>query len=301
VIKLYLLRPKSLDDNLPMIRGASITVFAIVKMLQESGFTIVDRAENADIVLNHSTASDVIEKCREIKKNTKAKIVFTLRNAWTVIQDGDLKLFDSFLVSTKFVGNHYRGWYRINAHSIPLPMIREDVIADKHTRKYLTIVNPIRVKGFHVLLRVLEKLRQIRTDIRVMAIGGVTDKTALSNCYPRVDYLASARPYEIYRDAKLMLIPSVWEEPACRVIAESIVNGIPFAYSGRGGMREVANGAGSIIDIGDSEKWVRWITSMWDRQDLYSDEIVKLKSASSMYDEETLRTRYARYFEEVLN
>ncbi|MEO7653426.1 MAG: hypothetical protein ABIZ80_23450 [Bryobacteraceae bacterium] len=38
---------------------------------------------------------------------------------------------------------------------------------------------------------------------------------------------AVPKPRDIFQNARILLVPSVWEEPSVRVAAEALVNGIP--------------------------------------------------------------------------
>ncbi len=49
-------------------------------------------------------------------------------------------------------------------------------------------------------------------------------------------------PREYFALTRMLLVPSVWEEPFGRVAAEAMVNGIPAIVSNRGALPEVVGG-----------------------------------------------------------
>jgi len=61
---------------------------------------------------------------------------------------------------------------------------------------------------------------------------------------------AVSKPRDIFENTRVLLVPSVWEEPSGRVVAEALVNGVPPApppVSDRGGLAESRNGAGFVL------------------------------------------------------
>lgn len=57
------------------------------------------------------------------------------------------------------------------------------------------------------------------------------------------------QPKDIYAATRGLLAPSLWQEPAGRVAAEALLNGIPPLVSDRGGLPETCNGAGFYLPI----------------------------------------------------
>ena len=60
-----------------------------------------------------------------------------------------------------------------------------------------------------------------------------------------------AQPLEIYLATRALPAPSLWREPAGRVAAEAMPNGIPPLVSDRGRLPETCNGAGLAPRYGD--------------------------------------------------
>ena len=64
----------------------------------------------------------------------------------------------------------------------------------------------------------------------------------------------------VLRGARLLLVPSLWEEPFGRLPVEAGSQGIPTLASAQGGLPESVGAGGMIIDaLGDVEPWIRGI------------------------------------------
>jgi glycosyltransferase involved in cell wall biosynthesis len=88
----------------------------------------------------------------------------------------------------------------------------------------------------------------------------------------------SMRP--IYARAKVLLVPSQWEEAWGRVATEAHVNGIPVIASDRGGLPEAVGPGGIVLPASASARdWASALSSLWDNAALYAE----LSAASRRY------------------
>jgi glycosyltransferase involved in cell wall biosynthesis len=63
-------------------------------------------------------------------------------------------------------------------------------------------------------------------------------------------------PVEVYRLARLVIVPSRWEEAYPRVVVESQCLGLPVVASNRGGIPEaLADHRGLVMDLEDLDEW----------------------------------------------
>ena len=129
--------------------------------------------------------------------------------------------------------------------------------------RFVTLINPRPVKGFDIFLGIPALLPQVA--FLVVEAWPLGDE--LSNVHralaamPNVRFLrqqADAR--EIYRQTRLLLVPSVVEEGGPRVIREAQLNGIPVLGSPRGGVPEMIGNGGEIID--DYENPQAWANTI---------------------------------------
>lgn len=122
------------------------------------------------------------------------------------------------------------------------------------------------------------------------------------------------QPKDIYAGASVLLAPSVWEEPAGRVAAEALLNGVPPIVSDRGGLPETCNGAGFVIPMPPEvtpatpvpvsaevvEPWIELVARLEDDKDLYQREAARALEAGRIYRPEILAPRYVDYFQRLL-
>ena len=96
-------------------------------------------------------------------------------------------------------------------------------------------------------------------------------------------------PAEYFALTRILLVPSVWEEPFGRVAAEAMINGIPPLVGNRGALPHVVGGdfaeggGGRVLQIPawmteqttrlptelEVEPWYEAVTSLWDDAALY--------------------------------
>jgi glycosyltransferase involved in cell wall biosynthesis len=123
------------------------------------------------------------------------------------------------------------------------------------------------------------------------------------------------KPRDIFTATRVLLVPSVWEEPSGRVVAEALVNGVPVLMSDRGGLAESAGGAGFVLPLpadltvqtqrpvaADAvEPWLEVIVKLAFDEAFYNDAVARTREAARMYERKTLAARYVDFFRSVLD
>ena len=260
------------------------------------------------------------ERAREVG----VKTVFALRNG-AYQTPGFFDHFDGVLTPSRFLTDLYRTTMGIESTPLPVPLNLEDVVAEERDPHFVTMVNPSPEKGLMVMARIAEELGRRRPDIPVLIVeargsvdhlvqAGLLGGFDLRRHKSIVGLPAVAQPKTFYGETRVLVAPSLWEEPAGRVAAEALLNGIPPIVSDRGGLGEVCNGAGFVLHIPEEftpktreplpaeavEPWVELIARLWDDQTFYEAEAVRALAASDMYRPENLTPRYLEYFAQVL-
>jgi glycosyltransferase involved in cell wall biosynthesis len=124
-----------------------------------------------------------------------------------------------------------------------------------------------------------------------------------------------AQPKEIYVATRVLLAPSLWHEPAGRVAAEALLNGIPPLVSDRGGLPETCNGAGFYLPIPPEitprtarpvdpevvEPWIELIARLEDDAQFYREEAERARVAGQIYHPDQLTPRYLEFFRSVVD
>ncbi len=154
---------------------------------------------------------------------------------------------------SRFLTGVYRE--KIGLVSTPLepPLDWSTVVAPVDSRAFVTFVNPAPHKGLFLFARLADMLGSRRPDIPVLVVQSGQSGGSLNNIpgldFSRYPQLMAAPPVQEPREyfalTRILVVPSVWEEPFGRVAAEAMVNGIPAIVSNRGALPDVIDGDAS--------------------------------------------------------
>jgi glycosyltransferase involved in cell wall biosynthesis len=124
-------------------------------------------------------------------------------------------------------------------------------------------------------------------------------------------------PADYFALTRVLLVPSVWEEPFGRVAAEAMINGIPPLVSHRGSLPHVVGGdvseggGGRVLPIPDwmtfntttlpseqeVESWYEAVCAVWDNPALYRAMATRARQiANERYSENISRKKHVDYF-----
>ena len=156
---------------------------------------------------------------------------------------------DHVFTCSRYLTGVYRD--KIGLVSTPLepPLDWSTVVAPLDSRAFVTFVNPAPHKGLFLFARLADMLAPA-VPIPVLVVQSGQSGGSLNNI-PGIDFsrypqLMAAPPLQTPREyfalTRILLVPSVWEEPFGRVAAEALVNGIPPIVSNRGALPDVING-----------------------------------------------------------
>lgn len=255
-----------------------------------------------------------------------ARIVLSLRNYGYIDAKELLAAMDGILTPSRFLTEFYRTVSGVDSTPLPLPIDLEDVVSMERDPIFFTMINPAPEKGLVVMARLAEELGIGHPDIPLLIVesrgsAGNLVRTGLAGGFDlrRHENLMMsptlAQPREIYLATRALLAPSLWQEPAGRVAAEALLNGIPPLVSDRGGLPETCNGAGFYLPIAPDvepgrstpvgpevvEPWLGLIERLATDEEFYRAESLRAKQAASIYLPENLAPRYVEYFRELLD
>ena len=162
------------------------------------------------------------------------------------------------------------GVYRdkVGLVSTPLepPIDWSTVLAPVDSRAFVTFVHPAPHKGLFLFARLADMLGSRRPDIPLLVVQSGQSGGSLNNI-PGIDFHCQspqimaappvATPAEYFALTRILLVPSVWEEPFGRVAAEAMINGIPAIVGNRGALPDVVGGdaahggGGRVLPIPD--------------------------------------------------
>jgi glycosyltransferase involved in cell wall biosynthesis len=268
------------------------------------------------------TAGDVRRYQRARRQGVK--VVFTLQNPFYQTP-GLLDHMDGVLTASQFLADLYYASIGLDSTPIPLPISREDVVAQNPDPIFFTMINPSPEKGLMFMARLAEELGVRRPDIPLLVVesrgsGGRLVQAGLLGGFDlrRHENLMMAstvmRPSEIYGPTRALLVPSVWPEAFGRVSAEALLNGIPPIVSDRGGLPEVCSDAGFVVPIAGEftaaqrvpvpasavEPWLELMFRLEDDRGFYETAAAGCAAAGDRFEAARLAPRYVDYFASIL-
>jgi len=239
----------------------------------------------------------------------------------------DIRAFepvDAVLTPSRFLSECYRKRLGIDSVAIPSPLILEEVIAPEHDPVFVTFVNPSLQKGVMFFARLAEEMGSRLPDIPLLVIesrGSAAHLMAAGKAggfdlarHPNLMIApAVAMPRDIYATTRILLCPSVWEEPWGRVVTEAMLNGIPPIVSGRGGLAEACAGGGIIPSFPKDltvtsrvppsteavQPWIDIIQRLCEDEAAYSAARAAALAAGRRYLPEQLYPRYLEFFDNL--
>lgn len=163
--------------------------------------------------------------------------------------------------------------YNVGSTIIP-PLIEVAAYKTENPgRDAILFVNPSLEKGIYCVLELARLMRHRRFIIIESWPIHPEWRAHLRNSAPPniawVEPCADLRPY--YHQAKLVLAPSVWDEPWCRVVSEAQISGIPVLATRRGGLPESVGAGGLLFDLeADASHWALAIDALFNDASYYN-------------------------------
>lgn len=209
-----------------------------------------------------------------------------LRNVENDDLGGDPRSLGSitYIANSRFTANRFKQNFGIKASVIP-PLFRAELYRTQSSRENVTFINPHSVKGVDIAFAVAEKC----PEIPFVFVEGWTlsseehaDLRARCAALPNVTLRPRTRNMrKVYGAARIILVPSRWEEAFGRVVSEAHYSGIPVVAARRGGLPEAVGPGGVLVDPDDSvEHWVEAVRSLWHDAERY-EALSRLAEAHS--------------------
>jgi glycosyltransferase involved in cell wall biosynthesis len=232
---------------------------------------------------------------------------------------------DHAFTCSQFLTDHYREKVGLISTPIEPPIDWSEVVAPIESRAFVTFVHPAPHKGLMLFARLADMLGSSRPDIPVLVVQSGQGAGAL-NAIPGLDFTkypqimaapAVPTPADYFALTRLLLVPSVWDEPFGRVAAEAMINAIPVIVSDRGSLPQVVGGdfstggGGYVLPIPEwmtykttrlpseeeTQPWFDIVCALWDDASLYRAVSIRARQiADERYSEATSRRNHVDYF-----
>jgi glycosyltransferase involved in cell wall biosynthesis len=181
-----------------------------------------------------------------------------------------------YLANSEFTAKRMQVSFGINSEVLT-PLVKPDLYHMQPLRRSVLYINPSMIKGAELAFQIAESLPDIQFQF--------TESWRLNNtwrkyCQRRAASLGNIEwssftrdPKVLYGDARLLLMPSIWEETYGRSVTEAQLSGIPVVSSNRGGLPETVGRGGELLDIHASVKeWVSAVSLLCADESYYSEK-----------------------------
>lgn len=181
-----------------------------------------------------------------------------------------------YVANSKFTAQKVFEKFGIKAF-VARPLVYPNRYKTAIERKKVIFVCPYPEKGVEIAFKLAESRPDIPFEFveswqlssemwdsyknRANSLGNVTLKRRVNDMK------------DVYNKAKLVIVPSIWDEAWCRVVTEAHINGIPVIASDRGGLPESVGDGGILISGESPDKWVSALTELWDDEIVYQQYV----------------------------
>jgi glycosyltransferase involved in cell wall biosynthesis len=178
-----------------------------------------------------------------------------------------------YLATSRDLARRFAEAFGIRPLSIP-PLVRPERYRVEPSRKNVTFVCPFPAKGVDIAFGLAIR----RPDIPFVFVESwqvhPVRRIILNARIRRTSNITHRRPTDdmrrVYRDARIVLVPSRWPEAWGRVVSEAQLSGIPVLASLTGGLPESVGPGGILVDpAAGLDHWERALAQMWDDQAEY--------------------------------
>jgi glycosyltransferase involved in cell wall biosynthesis len=172
-----------------------------------------------------------------------------------------------YLANSWFTAARWRAAFGIESHVVP-PYVEPGAYLTDTTRERVLFINPTMQKGVELFFRIAAA----RPALPFAAVESWTlDPTWRRFCADRaarlgnVDWLLPTRDMRaLYGRARLLLMPSVWEESYGRSVVEVQLSGIPVLASTRGNLVDTVGAGGLTVDLhAPLDDWLAALDTLW--------------------------------------
>jgi glycosyltransferase involved in cell wall biosynthesis len=207
-----------------------------------------------------------------------------------------------FLANSQFTADRYRHAYGIRSTVIN-PLFQPERYQVRSTRERVLFVNPHPLKGVDLAIALARACPDIPFDFVESWTLSEEQRTALiRNLAGLSNVTLHARTDDMrkyYGRARVVLVPSRWEETWGRIASEAHYSGIPLLATKIGGLAEAVGPGGVLMSPNaNPAEWAAALRSLWGDPILYES----LSRAATAYAERPQldRARQIVRMEEIL-
>lgn len=179
-----------------------------------------------------------------------------------------------FVANSEFTAERFRRDFGLDS-TVVRPLFRAADYRAAGKGDSVTFINPHPLKGVEIAMQLVALCPDIPFRfVRSWTLPAEreTALAAFAARHPNLTLERSTRRMDrIYGHAKIVLMPSMWEEAWGRVASEAHFSGVPLLASRRGGLPESVGPGGLLVDPdAPIDAWVAALRRLWDDKAFYA-------------------------------
>ena len=220
--------------------------------------------------------SNQVPLARELARLSVPTIVYLRDVEWPELKGDPRDLHDAlFVANSRYTARRLREDFSLESTVIK-PFFRPENYRTDRRGENITFINPHPLKGSDIAIQLVAAcpdipFRFIRSWDLSEEQEGLLDR--LVNAHKNLTVIRPTKNMKkVYRSAKIILMPSRWEEAWGRVATEAQFSGIPVIASDRGGLPESVGPGGILLDPdGPLEPWIQAVRRLWSDDAYYAE------------------------------
>src|SRR5208337_3778815 len=234
----------------------------------------ITRLIRPDIVLIHGTkyTYNIAKSFLELR----VPVRFYFHDVYFDILGGSLNALRNvhFMSNSEFTRDRIKAKFNIDSDVIPPVFFDAKLYEVKTSRQNVTFINPISLKGSDVALEIAALCPEIPFHFVQSWLLTPEQEKDIKRKISTLPNIRMSKPvYDmrlIYRDAKVMLVPSQVDEAWGRVVSEAQCSAIPALYARSGGLPEAAGEGGICLERdAPAQEWAEQLRKLWTDGALY--------------------------------
>jgi glycosyltransferase involved in cell wall biosynthesis len=161
------------------------------------------------------------------------------------------------------IGHHMRGYIQqhagVEARVVHPPMYGAPPwpLFGRTGDGFVLMINPCAVKGLGIFLEMARRFPEV-PFAGLAGWGTTAQDRALMAALPNVQVLETVPSIDdVLREARVVLMPSVWYEGFGLIAMEAMLRGVPVISSDSGGLKEAKRGTGYVLPVRPVERYER--------------------------------------------